>query len=65
MITTIYVLYTDSLMLDYVTVVLPFDIIPIYNGTHSIQDVEESMLTQHNQTGLHGHPQGLERGNSL
>lgn len=52
-------------MLAYVTVVLPFDIISIYNGAHRIQEVEESMLMQHNQTGFHGHPQGLERGNSL
>lgn len=46
-------------MLAHVTAILPFVIISIYSSAHRIQEVEESMSMQHNQTRLHGHPQGL------
>lgn len=59
MIITILSPSQSPLILAHVTAIIPVVIISIYNSAHRIQEAEESMPVQHNQTRLHAHPQGL------
>lgn len=50
---------SPSHILAHVTTIIPVVIISIYNSARRIEEAEESMPMQHNQTRLPAHPQGL------